>query len=280
MSWVNYSQGCLIGICRSTLKYDACINASTRDAWVSNCWRGKSFVCKGLSLECTYYDTFTGSAANDVFNYGNLTFSGGTIVAGGGNGGPDASGGPDNGGVTRTPTPSNVVIIPEDPLADVTVHLTRGEFESSAQPYLDRTTALTSRVLSEAGVRPDELGGVLLSWAVPNGPSLNPRDKRLAVRTEDHPLDYGDFEGTIPAGEYGGGSVMLWDEGTWAPVPGKSADDLSLVPAGFFDRGNLLLRLDTRATAIDRAARTVTTAAASSRLPARSALASAFSQPA
>jgi bifunctional non-homologous end joining protein LigD len=63
-----------------------------------------------------------------------------------------------------------------------------------------------------------ELDGVLLSWAVTRGPSYNTKDRRLAVRTEDHPLEYGGFEGTIPKGNYGGGTVMLWDTGTWEPV--------------------------------------------------------------
>lgn len=77
--------------------------------------------------------------------------------------------------------------------------------------------------------------GVLLSWAVPKGPSLNPADKRLAMRVEDHPLDYGDFEGVIPEG-YGAGIVMLWDRGTWQP----EVDDIDAA----LEKGDLKFTLD------------------------------------
>ena len=78
-----------------------------------------------------------------------------------------------------------------------------------------------------------EFDGVFKSWAVTKGPSLNPHDKRLAVEVEDHPLDYGDFEGTIPEGQYGGGTVMLWDRGTW------ESDD----PEAGFKKGDLKFTL-------------------------------------
>ncbi len=84
-----------------------------------------------------------------------------------------------------------------------------------------------------------ELDGVFKSWAVTRGPSLDPHDKRLAVEVEDHPLDYGDFEGTIPKGQYGGGTVQLWDRGYWAPE-GERRPEEALAS------GDLKFRLDGR----------------------------------
>lgn len=92
-----------------------------------------------------------------------------------------------------------------------------------------------------------ELDGVFKSWAVTRGPSLDPADKRLAVEVEDHPLDYGDFEGTIPKGEYGGGTVMLWDRGTWetegdlAPEEALRKGDLKFVLHGARLHGGFVL---------------------------------------
>jgi bifunctional non-homologous end joining protein LigD len=84
-----------------------------------------------------------------------------------------------------------------------------------------------------------ELDGVFKSWAVTRGPSIDPSDKRLAVEVEDHPLDYGDFEGTIPKGEYGGGTVQLWDRGFWVPEGAKD-------PQTALKSGDLKFTLDGR----------------------------------
>lgn len=90
-----------------------------------------------------------------------------------------------------------------------------------------------------------ELGGVLKSWAVTRGPSLNPRDKRLAVEVEDHPLEYGDFEGTIPKGQYGGGTVQIWDRGYWTaegdPHDGLKRGELKFTLEGERLKGSWVL---------------------------------------
>src|SRR5690242_5584040 len=80
-----------------------------------------------------------------------------------------------------------------------------------------------------------ELDGVLKSWAVPKGPSLDPAERRLAVHVEDHPVEYGDFEGVIPQGQYGGGRVLLWERGEWVP----EGD-----PDEGYRKGRLRFRLD------------------------------------
>lgn len=81
-----------------------------------------------------------------------------------------------------------------------------------------------------------EIGGVLKSWAVPKGPSLNPADKRLAVMVPDHPLDYIDFEGIIPEGNYGAGPVVVWDAGEFVPIETED-------PAGAIKKGRLSFEL-------------------------------------
>jgi bifunctional non-homologous end joining protein LigD len=125
------------------------------------------------------------------------------------------------------------------PSAKLAKYRAKRDFARTAEPSGDAAAPASARlrfvVQKHAASRLHydfrlEADGVLKSWAAPRGPSLDPADKRLAVEVEDHPIDYGDFEGTIPAGEYGGGTVMLWDRGYWAPEDG--ADPLKALAKG------------------------------------------------
>ena len=108
----------------------------------------------------------------------------------------------------------------------LTTYRSKRDFAQTSEPSgeagVDHSNRLRFVIQKHAATRLHydfrlELDGVFRSWAVTRGPSLDPHDKRLAVEVEDHPLAYGDFEGTIPKGQYGGGTVQLWDRGYWEP---------------------------------------------------------------
>ena len=129
------------------------------------------------------------------------------------------------------------------PSGSLTTYRKKRDFEKTAEPSGKGKVAASKErrfvIQKHAATRLHydfrlEFDGVFKSWAVTRGPSLDPKDKRLAVEVEDHPLDYGDFEGTIPKGQYGGGTVQLWDRGTW------QSDD----PEKGFKKGDLKFTLD------------------------------------
>ncbi len=128
----------------------------------------------------------------------------------------------------------------------LTTYRSKRDFTKTAEPSGEKRVVESERrrfvIQKHAATRLHydlrlELNGAFKSWAITRGPSLNPNDKRLAVEVEDHPLDYGDFEGTIPKGEYGGGTVQLWDRGYWEPE-GKKSPEEALAD------GDLKFRLD------------------------------------
>src|SRR6195952_4070023 len=128
-------------------------------------------------------------------------------------------------------------------LRNLSLYRKKRDFEKTAEPSGEVPVAASKRrrfvIQKHDATRLHydlrlEFGGTFKSWAVTKGPSLDPHDKRLAVEVEDHPLDYGDFEGTIPKGQYGGGTVQLWDRGYW-----ESAD-----PDKGFKNGDLKFTLD------------------------------------
>src|SRR3984885_10363017 len=135
----------------------------------------------------------------------------------------------------------------------LSVYRSKRNFSKTAEPSGAQRVASSSRlrfVIQKHAARQLhydlrlEFNGVFKSWAVARGPSLDPHDKRLAVEVEDHPLDYGDFEGTIPKGQYGGGTVQLWDRGTWEsdnPERGFAKGDLKFTMHGDKMHGSWVL---------------------------------------
>jgi len=124
------------------------------------------------------------------------------------------------------------------------------DFSKTTEPEADRQSADNAPIFviqkhDASSLHYDfriNVGGALKSWAIPKGPSTDPRDKRLALPTEDHPRDYADFEGVIPEGEYGAGTVLVWDRGTWENITRK---DDKIVPAEkALEQGHLLMHLE------------------------------------
>ncbi|GIG30775.1 DNA polymerase ligase N-terminal domain-containing protein [Cellulomonas marina] len=123
---------------------------------------------------------------------------------------------------------------------ELETYWTKRDFTRTAEPHGERVPAAPGEPLRFVVQRHRarrlhydlrfEMGGVLASWAVPRGPTLDPAARRLAVHVEDHPLEYETFEGVIPAGEYGGGDVIVWDHGTWEPL--RTDDPVAAVAAG------------------------------------------------
>jgi bifunctional non-homologous end joining protein LigD len=129
---------------------------------------------------------------------------------------------------------------------ELSTYRAKRDFTKTKEPSGERSIAKSNRlrfvIQKHAATRLHydlrlELDGVFKSWAVTKGPSLDPQDKRLAVQVEDHPLDYGDFEGAIPKGQYGGGTVQLWDRGYWQP-------EGSMPPEQALEKGDLKFMLD------------------------------------
>jgi bifunctional non-homologous end joining protein LigD len=124
---------------------------------------------------------------------------------------------------SRTSGAPKPVSTPAGPLAK---YWAKRDFNISTEPRGEQTVAGDRLIFviqkhAASSLHYDfrlELDGVLLSWAIPKGPSLDPADKRLAVRTEDHPMSYASFEGVIPPKQYGAGTVIVWDNGSWEPI--------------------------------------------------------------